>query len=136
MRNHGSKMLCQEGETRNGNIPLPPAKGNIRSKPKMARKKWGTKNIQFANWSPSRQRNREQIKRNKPSRCVNGSAPRKIKLANIAKNSKALITTGPAIWSVYCTVIPIRGSHALHNIAYGDAPKGPGSRLRIMVIRS
>ena len=43
----GSKILSQEGQTRNGNIPLPPAKGKIKTKPGI-HAKWG-KNIQFAN---------------------------------------------------------------------------------------
>jgi hypothetical protein len=33
---------------------------------------------------------------------VGGCAPRKIKLANTAKNRKALMITGPAIWSREC----------------------------------
>ncbi len=46
----------------------------------------------------------------------NGSAPRKIKLANTAKKSKALMITGPAIWSAYRThsySYPLRDSHGL-----------------------
>ena len=52
---HGSKILCQKGEARNGDIPLPPAKGKIKSKPGITRKSGG-KHIQFANWNPSHQR--------------------------------------------------------------------------------
>jgi hypothetical protein len=46
-KNQGSKILCQEGQTRNSNTPLPPAKGKIKSKPGIHAKR--EQNVQFAN---------------------------------------------------------------------------------------
>jgi hypothetical protein len=46
-RNQGSKILRQEGQTRNSNTPLPPAKGQIKSKPGIRAKR--EQNVQFAN---------------------------------------------------------------------------------------
>ena len=124
MGNHGSKILCQESETRNGNIPLPPAKGKIKLKPGIAHKNGGN-DIQFANWIPSHQKNRGQIKRNKPSRCVNRKRTSKDKVGQHGEEKKSADDnrTGYLVcmWHSY---FPLRGSHALRNTAYRGRTEG------------
>ena len=90
-RNQGSKILRHEGQTRNSNTPLPPAKGKIKSKPGIHAKGGEERTV------------RELSDRGKLSGQPSDgkrSAPRRIKLANTAKKRKALMITGPAIWSI------------------------------------